>query len=85
MLRADHERGDIDPREVAEAIPAHQESARTELARPLHRDIDGLVDVAEGAGHRLGPLIGWHSQHVVDVVVLHEQLLVLRIRELLTR
>ncbi len=53
-----------------------------QLARPLHRDVNGQVEVFERAVHRVRPLIGWRTQNVEDVVVRNQQLHVARVLEL---
>ena len=37
-------------------------------------DIDLRIDVAEAAVHGVRPFLGRHAQHVMDVVVLHQEL-----------
>jgi DNA-binding transcriptional ArsR family regulator len=79
VASADDERRHIDPREVLGSIPVAQLAAEAELARPLHRDIDRRVDAREGPVDRVRPVGYGHSQHVVDVVVVEEQLVVPRV------
>ena len=47
--------------------------------RALHGHVDGRVDVREAALHRVRPLVRRHPQHVLDVVLLEEQLHVARV------
>src|SRR5258708_25696566 len=73
---ADPERRDIDPSEVGESRPLGELRfpADAELAGTLHRDVDRLVDVREATLYGIGPVLEPHPQHVLDVVVLHQQL-----------
>jgi hypothetical protein len=76
---ADDERRDVDVAEVSGAVPVLEDAAETELARSLHGNVDRLVDVTQRPRHRLRPLVEGEPAHVMDVVMLHEQLLVPRI------
>src|SRR5436190_1280344 len=73
---ADHQRRHVDRCEVAGPIPVGElgAGADPEFARALHRHVDRRVDVGEAALHRIGPVPGRHAQHVMDVVLLGQQL-----------
>ena len=51
-------------------------AGRSQLAGPLHRDVDGRVEVLRGAEQRIRPLVGRHAQKVIDVMMLNEEFFV---------
>ena len=72
MTRAWH----VDRRQFLRPVPSRQAGvgADAQLAGPLHGHVDRRVDVGEGAHHRVRPVRNRHPQHVVDVVLLVQQL-----------
>lgn len=70
---ADGEGGDGDLVEVGGAIPVQKSAAGTEFTGTLHQHVDLRVEMLEGTVDRIGPLVGGHSQNVVDIVVRHQQ------------
>ena len=59
------------------AVPVQQGAAEAEFARTLHRNIDRRVDVCQRSLHRIRPFVEGETADVQQVVVLHEELLVL--------
>ena len=74
MGRDDHRRRYADVREVTGAVPVLERAAHAQLARTVHRDLDGVVDVVERADERIGPLGVRHRAPLQLAVVLVEQL-----------
>jgi hypothetical protein len=53
--------------QIGHPVPIGQLPTRAQLARPLHRDVDGGVDVIEAAVHWVRPVRSRHAQHVMHV------------------
>ena len=72
----DDQRRHVDAPEICEAGPLGKCGCRrdAQLARPLHLHVNGRVHMVQTAPRRVRPLAGRHPQHMVHVVVLHEQL-----------
>ena len=81
MAGADDQRRHLDRREVSGPVPVREAGigADAEFARALHRHVNRRVDVVEPALYRIWPVGHGHPQHVMDVVLLEQQLHVPRV------
>jgi tRNA-2-methylthio-N6-dimethylallyladenosine synthase len=76
VARADNQCRHVDRGQFPGPVPVRQAGVRADaqLAGSLHGHVDGRVDVGEGAHHRIRPVRHRHAQHVMDVVLLVQQL-----------
>src|SRR3984957_19176834 len=79
VARPDGEGRHGDPAQVGGAVPIGKLAAGAHFARPLHRDVDFLIDFAEPAHYRVRPLGGRHAQEMLIVEIAEQQFLVARI------
>jgi AAA+ ATPase superfamily predicted ATPase len=78
---ADDQGRHVDRGQFGGPVPVGQArvGADAKLAGTLHGDVDRRVDMGEGTHRRIGPLRDRHPQHVMDVVLLVEQVDVPRV------
>lgn len=73
VLGADGERRDGDLRQVRRTVPLFQPAAGAHFARALHQHVNLVVQLVEGAHHRIRPLVGRHAKDVEHVEVGNEK------------